>query len=171
MIKWASLSNQAHRIKWTSQTRNKSRNISISFGASRNLHTFPRPLTAISESARPVIYEANQRAPAFSKIYKEMIIVTDRNKPLPRTPKGTVMRALALRAYATEIEERHVLYLYYMWYIHLPNAQLHRCRIHARWRASRTASSVGSRLSCPVAPSSGPRAVSWDGHLDYQEPV
>ncbi|KJA27589.1 hypothetical protein HYPSUDRAFT_862666 [Hypholoma sublateritium FD-334 SS-4] len=55
----------------------------------------------------PVICEANQRAPAFSKIYKEMIVVTDRHKPLPRTPKGTVMRAQALGAYAAEIEARY----------------------------------------------------------------
>lgn len=33
-----------------------------------------------------------------------MVIVTDKYKPLPRAPKGTVIRAQALRAYATEIE-------------------------------------------------------------------
>ncbi|KJA27591.1 hypothetical protein HYPSUDRAFT_212216 [Hypholoma sublateritium FD-334 SS-4] len=55
----------------------------------------------------PAIDEANQRAPAFSKIYKEMVIVTDRYKPLPRAPKGTVIRAQALLAYATEIEARY----------------------------------------------------------------
>ena len=38
-----------------------------------------------------------------------MVIVTDKHKPLPRAPKGTVVRPQALRAYATEIEARFAL--------------------------------------------------------------
>lgn len=53
---------------------------------------------------RPSIDEANHIAPAFSKIYKEMVLFTDRRKPLPPAPKGTVIRKLALSVYAEEIE-------------------------------------------------------------------
>ncbi|KAF8054252.1 putative aminoadipate reductase [Lyophyllum atratum] len=51
-----------------------------------------------------VMEEANKVAPTFSRIFKEMILVTHREKPLPRTGKGTVMRKMALRAYDDEIE-------------------------------------------------------------------
>ncbi|KAG6867617.1 hypothetical protein C0993_000498 [Termitomyces sp. T159_Od127] len=52
----------------------------------------------------PVIEEANKVAPAFSRIFKEMILITSKKKPLPRTGKGTVMRKLALKLYNNEIE-------------------------------------------------------------------
>ncbi|KAG6831500.1 putative NRPS-like protein biosynthetic cluster [Tephrocybe sp. NHM501043] len=52
----------------------------------------------------PVIEEANKVAPTFSRIFKEMILITSSDKPLPRTGKGTVMRKLALKAYDDEIE-------------------------------------------------------------------
>ncbi|KAG6872432.1 hypothetical protein C0995_009766 [Termitomyces sp. Mi166 len=51
----------------------------------------------------PSIEEANVVAPAFSKIFKEMILFTSKKKPLPRTGKGTVMRKAALALYASEI--------------------------------------------------------------------
>ncbi|KAG6834086.1 hypothetical protein H0H93_012056, partial [Arthromyces matolae] len=43
-----------------------------------------------------VIEEANKVAPAFSRLFKEMILFTSKDKPLPRTGKGTVMRKAAL---------------------------------------------------------------------------
>ncbi|KAG6872149.1 hypothetical protein C0993_002405, partial [Termitomyces sp. T159_Od127] len=52
-----------------------------------------------------VIEEANKVSPAFSRIFKEMILITSRDKPLPRTGKGTVMRKLALNVYDREIEK------------------------------------------------------------------
>ncbi|KAG6824143.1 nonribosomal peptide synthetase, partial [Arthromyces matolae] len=52
----------------------------------------------------PVIEEANAVAPAFSRIFKEMILFTSTDKPLPRAGKGTVMRKAALKAYDEEIE-------------------------------------------------------------------
>ncbi|KAF8839601.1 putative aminoadipate reductase [Paxillus ammoniavirescens] len=52
----------------------------------------------------PVIEEANLTAPAFSRIFKEMILITDKGKPIPRTPKGTLQKKAALKAYATEID-------------------------------------------------------------------
>lgn len=53
---------------------------------------------------RPVIEEANKMAPAFSRIFKEMILITSKTKPLPRTGKGTVMRKMGLKIYDEEIE-------------------------------------------------------------------
>ena len=53
---------------------------------------------------RPVINEANKGAPSFSKIYKEMILVTDKARPLPRAGKGTLLRKAALKEYQNEIE-------------------------------------------------------------------
>ncbi|CAA7263094.1 unnamed protein product [Cyclocybe aegerita] len=53
----------------------------------------------------PTIEEANEVAPAFSKIYKEMVLITKREKPLPRSPKGSVMRKAALQLYEVEIED------------------------------------------------------------------
>ena len=44
-------------------------------------------------------------APGFAKVFKEMIIVTDPAKPLPRAGKGTVIRKQALALYADEIEQ------------------------------------------------------------------
>ncbi|EKM50749.1 uncharacterized protein PHACADRAFT_213638 [Phanerochaete carnosa HHB-10118-sp] len=51
----------------------------------------------------PIVEEANRAAPAFARIFKEMIIVTDRARPLPRTAKGTVIRKQALKTYEKEI--------------------------------------------------------------------
>ncbi|KIK64025.1 hypothetical protein GYMLUDRAFT_241246 [Collybiopsis luxurians FD-317 M1] len=53
----------------------------------------------------PIVEEANQIAPAFSRIYKEMILVTSPEKPLARAPKGTVMRKAAIRDYEHEINQ------------------------------------------------------------------
>lgn len=58
---------------------------------------------------RPIVEEANRGAPAYSRIFKELILVTRPDKPLPRTEKGTVMRKLALRAYNDEIEKMYVM--------------------------------------------------------------
>ena len=44
-------------------------------------------------------------APGFAKVFKEMIIVTDPAKPLPRAGKGTVIRKQALALYTDEIEQ------------------------------------------------------------------
>ncbi|KAJ7807640.1 hypothetical protein B0H13DRAFT_2482908 [Mycena leptocephala] len=52
----------------------------------------------------PVIEEANQSAPAFSRIFKEMILFASADKPLPRAGKGTVLRKAAITLYAPEIE-------------------------------------------------------------------
>ena len=53
--------------------------------------------------------KANHAAPAFGRIFKEMIIVTNPAKPLPRAAKGTIVRPQALALYANEIETLYVL--------------------------------------------------------------
>ncbi|TFK33802.1 acetyl-CoA synthetase-like protein [Crucibulum laeve] len=52
----------------------------------------------------PVVEQANEAAPAFSRIFKEMVLITSREKPLPRSSKGMVMRKASLRMYEEEIE-------------------------------------------------------------------
>jgi hypothetical protein len=52
-----------------------------------------------------VVEAANASAPGFAKVFKEMIIVTDTAKPLPRAGKGTIIRKQALVAYAAEINK------------------------------------------------------------------
>ncbi|EKM50221.1 uncharacterized protein PHACADRAFT_153694 [Phanerochaete carnosa HHB-10118-sp] len=51
----------------------------------------------------PVVEEANRAAPAFAKIFKEMVIITDPARPLPRAAKGTIVRKQALAVYEREI--------------------------------------------------------------------
>ena len=58
---------------------------------------------------RPFVEEANLIAPTFARIFKEMIIITDPSKPLPRAAKSTVMRKLAIAAYQKEIDDLWVL--------------------------------------------------------------
>ena len=52
---------------------------------------------------RPAIEEANEPSPAFSRIFKEMILITSADKPMIRAAKGTVQRKATLKAYETEI--------------------------------------------------------------------
>lgn len=52
--------------------------------------------------------EANRHAPTFARIYKEMVILADPKKPVPRAAKGTVAREQVLITYAKEIEELFV---------------------------------------------------------------
>ncbi|KAF5384130.1 hypothetical protein D9615_003351 [Tricholomella constricta] len=61
-------------------------------------------LATLRNKLWPVIEEANKTAPAFSRIFKEMILVTSKDKPLPRAGKGTVLRKAALNLYDAEIE-------------------------------------------------------------------
>ncbi|KAF8215590.1 acetyl-CoA synthetase-like protein [Mycena galopus ATCC 62051] len=53
----------------------------------------------------PVIEEANENAPAFARIYKEMILVTQPGKPMVRAPKGTVIKKPTIVSYKQEIED------------------------------------------------------------------
>ncbi|KAH9482033.1 Adenylate-forming reductase Nps11 [Psilocybe cubensis] len=62
-------------------------------------------LVAARNALWPIVEEANKVAPAFSRIFKEMILIASPNKPLPRAGKGMVMRKAALEVYAQEIDD------------------------------------------------------------------
>ncbi|GJE90357.1 acetyl-CoA synthetase-like protein [Phanerochaete sordida] len=62
-------------------------------------------LAAFRNQIWPAVEEANRAAPAFAKIFKEMIIVTDSARPLPRAAKGTIVRKQALALYEKEIND------------------------------------------------------------------
>ncbi|KAG2347280.1 acetyl-CoA synthetase-like protein [Suillus weaverae] len=51
----------------------------------------------------PEIEEANKAGPAFSRIFKEMILVTRKEKPMPRAGKGTVTKKAVSQIYEEEI--------------------------------------------------------------------
>jgi thioester reductase-like protein len=83
------------------------------FGRGRNqvgVLIEPRPGVEVSDISEfrnkiwPVIEEANKTSPAFSRIFKEMILVTNSEKPMLRTPKGTVMKKTTLNIYEKEID-------------------------------------------------------------------
>ncbi|KIK73022.1 hypothetical protein PAXRUDRAFT_836338 [Paxillus rubicundulus Ve08.2h10] len=90
----------------------------VMFGRERNqagILIEPRPEHAIdvnNEKAMvefrnkiwPVVEEANKTSPAFSRIFKEMILVTSNDKPMLRVAKGTVQRKVTLQAYGAEID-------------------------------------------------------------------
>ncbi|KIO03672.1 hypothetical protein M404DRAFT_1001160 [Pisolithus tinctorius Marx 270] len=52
----------------------------------------------------PVVEEANKDAPSFSRIFKEMILVTSKDKPMLRASKGTVTKKATLSLYESEID-------------------------------------------------------------------
>ncbi|KAI5992131.1 hypothetical protein EDD15DRAFT_2519217 [Pisolithus albus] len=52
----------------------------------------------------PVVEEANKDAPNFSRIFKEMILVASRDKPMLRAGKGTVTKKATLSLYEAEID-------------------------------------------------------------------
>ncbi|KAF4610030.1 hypothetical protein D9613_010647 [Agrocybe pediades] len=62
-------------------------------------------LIAMRNTLWPIVEEANKVAPAFSRIFKEMILISSPDKPLPRAGKGTIMRKAALAVYNQEIED------------------------------------------------------------------
>ncbi|KAJ3925541.1 MAG: putative aminoadipate reductase [Lentinula lateritia] len=53
----------------------------------------------------PAIEEGNKIAPSFSRIFKEMILIVNPDKPLPRVGKGTVAKKAALTLYEAEINK------------------------------------------------------------------
>ncbi|KAH7928011.1 putative aminoadipate reductase [Leucogyrophana mollusca] len=57
----------------------------------------------------PDVEEANREAPSFSRIFKEMILVTHPNKPMLRAGKGTVMKKATVNLYKDEIDALYEL--------------------------------------------------------------
>lgn len=68
-------------------------------------------LCKVIHDNRPIVEEANKVAPAFSRIFKEMILIASQDKPLPRAGKGTVMRKASLAEYRDEIDEMYVIHV------------------------------------------------------------
>ncbi|KAJ7052224.1 putative aminoadipate reductase [Mycena amicta] len=52
----------------------------------------------------PIVEQANAIAPAFAKVYKEMILVTERGRPMARAPKGTVVKKATIQLYEGDID-------------------------------------------------------------------
>ncbi|KAJ7055851.1 putative aminoadipate reductase [Mycena amicta] len=50
-----------------------------------------------------VVEEANVIAPAFAKVYKEMILVVHADRPMVRAPKGTVVKKTTIALYDADI--------------------------------------------------------------------
>ncbi|TFK50327.1 acetyl-CoA synthetase-like protein [Heliocybe sulcata] len=55
----------------------------------------------------PTIEKANDFAPTHSRIFKEMIIAANQNKPFPLTAKGTPRRHVVIQDYEQEIEDAY----------------------------------------------------------------
>ncbi|KAG2103392.1 putative aminoadipate reductase [Suillus discolor] len=60
-------------------------------------------VSAFRNRVWPEIEEANKAGPAFSRIFKEMVLVTCKEKPMPRTGKGTITKKAASQLYEEEI--------------------------------------------------------------------
>ncbi|WWC89627.1 uncharacterized protein L201_004552 [Kwoniella dendrophila CBS 6074] len=52
----------------------------------------------------PLLEEANQSSPSFAQVSKEMcVLITDTNKALPKSSKGTIQRGVAYEVFKSEI--------------------------------------------------------------------
>ena len=65
-------------------------------------------LVDAKNNCRHVIEEANHLAPTFARLFKEMIIVADPQRPIPRAAKGTINRRQAYILYEQEIDKLYV---------------------------------------------------------------
>ncbi|EKM59937.1 uncharacterized protein PHACADRAFT_206156 [Phanerochaete carnosa HHB-10118-sp] len=68
----------------------------------------PNDMAALAKFRNKIwthVEEANAQVPGFAKIFKEMILVTDPDKPLPRAAKRTIIRNQALAVYKEKIEQ------------------------------------------------------------------
>ena len=65
-------------------------------------------LSAFRNEIWSAVTKANDSSPSHSQIWKEMILVTSPDKPLPRTDKGSVRRKPALQLYNGEIDELYL---------------------------------------------------------------
>ncbi|KXN81584.1 L-aminoadipate-semialdehyde dehydrogenase large subunit [Leucoagaricus sp. SymC.cos] len=68
----------------------------------------PTALEDLRDKIWPQIGEANKVVPNYSRLFKEMMLITAPDKPLPRAAKGTVIRNQALQAYMGEIETTYI---------------------------------------------------------------
>ncbi|KXX74575.1 Linear gramicidin synthase subunit D [Madurella mycetomatis] len=56
------------------------------------------------ERVWPVVEEANHAAPAHARVEKSLILVATPDRPLVRTPKGTIQRATSVAQYSADID-------------------------------------------------------------------
>lgn len=71
-------------------------------GADRALTTAEQ--AALVERVWPVVEEANRAAPAHARVEKSLILVATPDRPLIRTPKGTIQRAASVAQYAADVD-------------------------------------------------------------------
>ncbi|KAH7890585.1 acetyl-CoA synthetase-like protein [Phlebopus sp. FC_14] len=67
----------------------------------------PKDPNAVAEFRNkiwPLIQEANATSPAFSRVFRDMVLITSRDKPMARSAKGTVQTKATLKAYESEID-------------------------------------------------------------------
>ncbi|KAH8088917.1 hypothetical protein BXZ70DRAFT_954747 [Cristinia sonorae] len=60
---------------------------------------------ALRNELWPHVEEANKRAPAYARIFKEMILFASPAKPFVRAPKGTAIRPVVIKDYEKEISD------------------------------------------------------------------
>jgi hypothetical protein len=70
-------------------------------------------LAAFRNEIWPEVEEANRTAPAFGRIFKEMILIANLDKPLPRAAKGTVNHKAAVTLYEDEISTLSVYFTFH----------------------------------------------------------
>ncbi|KAK4617584.1 Non-canonical non-ribosomal peptide synthetase FUB8 [Fulvia fulva] len=70
-----------------------------------------RSLVGVRQSEReiiqaiwPTVEEANAKCPSYARVRRDMIVITDLRKPLPRAGKDTVQRKAALTLYEQELD-------------------------------------------------------------------
>ncbi|KAJ7641940.1 male sterility protein-domain-containing protein, partial [Roridomyces roridus] len=118
--RWSTVSLSSRPRRTPSRTHDESPYIrgAIMFGRERNqigVLIEPHPQQKVDPSDEkqlaefrnliwPIIQEANENAPSFARIYKEMILVTQPNKPMVRAPKGTVIKKATWALYNAEID-------------------------------------------------------------------
>ncbi|KAJ7039836.1 hypothetical protein C8F04DRAFT_280625 [Mycena alexandri] len=69
-----------------------------------------KDLESFRDALWPTLEQANKSAPSHSRLFKDMIILSDPSKPFQVTPKGTLRRNAILEDYAQEIEQAYVAF-------------------------------------------------------------
>ncbi|KAK4240084.1 hypothetical protein C8A03DRAFT_42370 [Achaetomium macrosporum] len=63
---------------------------------------------ALIDRIWPIVEEANSAAPAHARVEKSLVLVTTPDRPLIRTPKGTIQRAASIAQYSDDIDRLYV---------------------------------------------------------------
>lgn len=65
----------------------------------------PEDASAFIDKIWPSIEEANDFTPAHARVEKRMVMLTDPEKPILRSPKGSTLRQASLAQYTSEMDE------------------------------------------------------------------